>query len=139
MLSLQIYKSTNLQIYKSTNLYIYQSIHLPIYTSTNCPLKGAQGDAVYILSALKVFLKRMKQKRPLKVHPPNAGRGTFILFNSIDCGRLSFQPISEYRNRTTTLIPFLQAINHFCNFIPSYFMERFAFLMVYTSYSLVAV
>ena len=33
----------------------------------NCPLKVVQGDAVYILSALKVFLKRMKQKRPLKV------------------------------------------------------------------------
>ena len=57
----------------------------------NCPLKGAQGDAVYILNALKVFLKRMKQqKRPLKNHPPNAGRGTLILFNSIDFGRLSF-------------------------------------------------
>ena len=42
--------------------------------------------------------------------------------------------ISEYRNRTTTLIPFLQDINHFCNFIPSYFIERFAFLIDYTSY-----
>ena len=36
-------------------------------------------------------------------------------------------------NRTTTLIPFLQAIKHFCNFIPSYFMERFTFL-IGTSY-----
>ena len=55
------------------------------------PQKGAQEDAFYILSALKVFLKRMKQKRPLKVHPPNVGWGTLILFNSIDCGKLSFQ------------------------------------------------
>ena len=39
----------------------------------------------------KICLKRMKQKRPLKVHPPNVVRGTPILFNSIDCGRLSFQ------------------------------------------------
>ena len=52
----------------------------------NCPHEGAQGDAVYILSALIVFLKRMKQKGPLKVHPPNAGRGTLMWFNSIDCG-----------------------------------------------------
>ena len=34
----------------------------------NCPQKGAKGDAVYIVNALKVFLKRIKQKRPLKVH-----------------------------------------------------------------------
>ena len=40
-------------------------------------------------------------------------------------------PISEYWNRTTTLIPFLQ---HFCYFIPSYFMERFALLIDGTSY-----
>ena len=46
------------------------------------------------------------------------------------------QPISEYWNRTTILIPFLQAIKHFCNFIPSYFMKRFAFLIDDTSYIL---
>jgi len=55
------------------------------------PKKNAQGDAVYILSALIVFLKRMKQKRLLKVHPPNVRRGTLILYTLIDCGRLSFQ------------------------------------------------
>ena len=60
----------------------------------NCPLKGAQRDAVYILSAIKCFLKRMKQKRSLKVHPPNAGRGT------LDCGRLS----SQVRRFLNTLI-----------------------------------
>ena len=51
-------------------------------------------------------------------------RGTLILFNSIDW-KVEFlsQPISEYSNRTTTLIPFLRAINHFCNFFPSYFIE----------------
>ena len=50
-------------------------------------------------------------------------------------GRLSFsQPISKYRNQTTTLIPFLQAINHFCNFIPSYFIENFGFLIEHTTY-----
>ena len=47
----------------------------------NFSLKGAQGDAIYVLSALKVFLKRIKQKRPLKVHPPNGGQGPLILFN----------------------------------------------------------
>jgi len=55
------------------------------------PKKDAQGDAVYILSALIVFLKRMKQKRLLKVHPPNVRRGTLILYTLIDCGRFSFQ------------------------------------------------
>ena len=39
----------------------------------NWPQKGAHGDCVYILSALKVFLERIKQKRPLKVHPPMLG------------------------------------------------------------------
>ena len=37
----------------------------------NCPKKGAKGDAVYIVNALKLFLKMMEQKRPRKVHPPN--------------------------------------------------------------------
>ena len=62
-----------------------------------CPKKDAQGDAVYILSALIVFLKRIKQRRLLKVHPPNVRRGTLILFNLIDCGRLSFQ-VSRFLN-----------------------------------------
>ena len=35
------------------------------------------------------------------------------------------QPISEYWNGTTTLIPFLHANKHFCNFIPSNFTEGF--------------
>ena len=39
------------------------------------------------------------------------------------------QLISEYWNRTTTLIPFLRAIWHLCNFIHSYFMDRFTFLI----------
>ena len=63
----------------------------------NCPQKGAQGNAVYILSAIKVFLKRMKQKKLLKVHPPSEQRGTLILFNLIECGRLSFQ-VSPFLN-----------------------------------------
>ena len=29
----------------------------------NCPKKGVKGDAVYIDNSLKVFMKRMKQKR----------------------------------------------------------------------------
>ena len=36
-------------------------------------------------------------------------------------------------DRTTTLIPFLRAIWNFCNFIHSYFMDRFAFLIDHTS------
>ena len=58
----------------------------------NCPKKGAQGEAVFILSALKSVFG---EERPLKVHPPNVGRGTLILFNSIDCGRLSF-PLTRF-------------------------------------------
>ena len=101
----------------------------------NCHLKGAQRDVVYILSALKVFLKRMKQKRPLKNHPPLLQRGQlFFIFNCLLQIEFSRQPISEYWNRTTILIPFLQTIKHFCNFIPSYFMKRFAFLIDDTSY-----
>ena len=80
------------------------------------PKKDAQGDAVYILTTLKLFLKRMKHKRLLKIHPPNVRRGRFF-FSSIFCGRLSF----------------LQAVKHFCNFIPLYFMKRFAFLIDDTS------
>ena len=44
------------------------------------PKKDAQGNAVYILSALNVFLKRMKHKRLLKVHPLNVLRGCFFFF-----------------------------------------------------------
>ena len=58
-----------------------QQQKIDFFLLPNCPLKGSQGDAVFILSALKVFLKRMKQKRPLKVHPPNVVWGTLILFN----------------------------------------------------------
>jgi hypothetical protein len=32
----------------------------------NCPQKSANGDAINIVNAFKVFLKKMKQKRPLK-------------------------------------------------------------------------
>ena len=49
------------------------------------------------------------------------------------------QPISKYRNRTTSLIPFLQAINHFCTFIHSYFMDRLAFLIEGTSYIYISI
>ena len=49
------------------------------------------------LSDIKVFLKRMKQKRLHKVHPPSERRGTLILFNLIECGRLSFQ-VSPFLN-----------------------------------------
>ena len=59
------------------------------------PKKDAQGNAVYILSALNVCLKRMKHKRLLKGHPPNVRRGQ--LFFSIVCGRLSFY-VSRFLN-----------------------------------------
>ena len=58
------------------------------------------------------------------------------VFNCLWKAEFSSQPISEYWNRMTTLIPSSQAIKHFCNFIPSYFMERFAFLIEGTSYIL---
>ena len=97
------------------------------------PKKDAQGNAVYILSASMCFWRGWSIR----------GCWKFILqmyygvdfFFSIVCGRLLCQPISEYWNRTTILIPFLQAIKHFCNFIPSYFMKRFAFLIDDTSYT----
>ena len=41
---------------------------IPTSIFRNYPQKGAQGDAVHILSPLKEFLKRIKQKRPLKDH-----------------------------------------------------------------------
>ena len=58
----------------------------------------------------------------------------FFIFNCLLQFEFLYQLISEYWNRTTTLIPFLQAITHFCNFIPSNFMEGFAFLIDDTSY-----
>ena len=57
----------------------------------------------------------------------------FFFFNCLWRAEFLRQPISEYWNRTTILIPFLQAIKHFCNFIPSNFMEGFAFLIDDTS------
>ena len=91
-----------------------------------------RGTPSIILSALKVLM-RMKHKRLLKVHPPNVRWGRLFVVFSIVCGRLSFY-VRRFLNRTTILIPFLQAIKHFCNFIPSYFMKRFAFLIDDTSY-----
>ena len=58
----------------------------------------------------------------------------FFIFNCLLQIEFLSQLISEYWNRTTTLIPFLQAITHFCNFIPSNFMEGFTFLIDDTSY-----
>ena len=58
----------------------------------------------------------------------------FFFFNCLWKAEFLCQPVSEYWNRTTILIPFLQAIKHFCNFILSYFMKRFAFLIDDTSY-----
>ena len=60
--------------------------------------------------------------------------GIDFFFNCLWKAEFLCQPISEYWNRTTTSIPFLQAIRHFCNFIPSNFMEGFAFLIDDTSY-----
>ena len=160
----------------------------------NCPKKGAKADAFYIVNTLKVLLKRMKQKRPLKklknlefkkkigqfffkyffqltpktcpwglcLHPQRpqsvfeedeaeeAAEGssskywtgvhlfcsTQLTVKGFQVSRIldSSQPNTEYWNRTTTLIPFLEAFKHICNSIPSYFMERFAFLIDDTSY-----
>ena len=58
----------------------------------------------------------------------------FFIFNCLLQIEFLSQLISEYWNRTTTITPFLQAIKHFCNFIPSNFMEGFAFLIEDTSY-----
>ena len=82
-------------------------------------------------SSLKVFLKRMKHKRPLKVHPPNVVKVHFLcVFNCLWKVEFSSQPISEYWNQTTTLIPFLQAIKHFwlktpCMYILHFVMKIF--------------
>ena len=62
------------------------------------------------------------------------GFSFFFIFNCLLQIEFLSQLVYEYRNRTTTLIPFLQAIKHFCVFIPSNFMERFAFLIDDTSY-----
>ena len=82
---------------KSDNFFLLflEIVPKKVQIFRNCPLKGAQVYSVYVLSALKVFLKRMKQKRPLKVHPPSAGRGP--LFFSIVCSRFSFR-VSRFLN-----------------------------------------
>jgi len=58
----------------------------------NCPLKGAQGDAVYILSALKVFFEENEAEEATESSSSNCKPGYtyFVFVNSIDCGRLSF-------------------------------------------------
>ena len=48
----------------------------------------------------------------------------FVQLNWLWKVEFSSQPISEYWNWTTTLIPFLQAITHFCNFIPSFLIDE---------------
>jgi len=57
----------------------------------------------------------------------------FFFFNCLWKAEFLCQPISECWSRATILIPFLQAIKHFCDFIPSYFVKRFAFLIERTS------
>ena len=59
-----------------------------IWFFETAPKKGAKGDAVYNVSALKVFLKRMKQKRPLEKQIKNfenekkkKNRTKFFCFN----------------------------------------------------------
>ena len=58
---------------KGTSFLFFYFLKLP-------PKKDAQGNAVYILSALNVFFKRMKHKRLLKVRPPNVRRGRLFIF-----------------------------------------------------------
>ena len=53
----------------------------------NCPLHG--GCRLHPQRP-QCVCDEDEQKTPLKVHPPNAGQGTLILFYSIDCGRLRF-------------------------------------------------
>ena len=98
----------------------------------SCPLKVAQGDAVYILRALKVFWKRMKQKRPLKVLS-NCWYGVrFFLYFQLSA--------TDWVSAVIRILESNDNINininiwNFCNFILSYLMDRFAFLMDYTSH-----
>ena len=65
-----------------------------------------------------------------------SGYTYFVQLNYLWKVEFLSQSISKYRNRTTTLLPFLQAINHFCTFIHSYFMDRFALLIEGTSYTI---
>ena len=81
-----------------------------------------------------VVLSHLLEKFTLFLANEQRGR-LFFIFNWLWKAVFLCQPISEYCNRTTTLIPFLRAIKHFCNFIPSYFMEGFAFLIDDTSYN----
>jgi len=63
--------------------------------------------------------KRIKQKRPLKVHPPMLGGVSKTRSTQLPLEDWVFKSISECWSRATTLIPFLQAIEHFCGFVPS--------------------
>ena len=109
-----------------------------------------KSDNFYFFYFFKLPPKRCPGGRRLHPQPPQSvecrgwsrrGRWKFTLktldgvhlFCSTQLtveGCFSSQLISEYYwNQTTTLIPFLQAITNFCNCIPSYFMERFTFLI----------
>ena len=52
---------------------------------------------VYILSALKVFFIEGEAEEAAESSPSTCFRGVLILFNSIDCGSLSFQ-VSQFLN-----------------------------------------
>ena len=109
----------------SQNTFFLSSNH----ASHNVLIFGASFGLAYV-AALAIWIWPKSGSSWLWV----IGKAKPVLFNCHWKIGFSSQRISEYRNRTTTSIPFLQAIKHFCNFIPSYWVERFAFYSNYTSY-----
>ena len=67
--------------------------------------KGAQGDAIYILNDLKEDETEEVAESSSSKCP--TGYTYFVQLNWLLKLEFSSQPISEYWNRTTTLIPFL--------------------------------
>ena len=97
----------------------------------NCPKKGAKRTLSTLSTQTTCQAEETTEKSSTKCC---TGYTYFVQLNWLWKVEFLSQPISKYRNRTTTLIPFFQTINHFCNFIHSHFMARFTFLIELTSY-----
>ena len=106
------------------------------YNFSKLPLKSCSGERrLHPQRPQSVFeedeAEEATEKSPSKCC---TGYTYFVQLNWLWKVEFLSLPISKYWNRTTTLIPFLRAIWNFCNFIHSYFMDRFEFLFERTSY-----
>ena len=104
-------------------------------STSSAPSKFFEDWKIYELYEKKFFEEDEAEEATKKSSSKYCtGYTYFVQLNWLWKVEFLSQPISKYRNRMTTLIPFLRAIWKFCNFIHSYFMDRFAFLIELTSY-----